>query len=110
MVTSNILRDRLIELIKGIMLGDSPGDSFIDIIEREPIFFIRIQDAGIKGRKWYISPYMTDGEILQTIFKAILTYDEHEIREKFLFKGKRIFGPHHSLEDLMRIKDEYRND
>jgi hypothetical protein len=49
------------------------------------------------GRKWYLSPFMTDAEIVATAFKAILTAEEHEAREQFTFDGLAIFGPHLSL-------------
>jgi hypothetical protein len=47
-----------------------------------------------RGRKWYVSPYATVGEVVQTALKAVLTALEHEAREQFLFKGRAIFGPH----------------
>jgi len=50
------------------------------------------------GRKWYLSPYMTRSEVIQTAFKAVLTAEEHEVRESFLFKGQAIFGPHIDVE------------
>ncbi|MFT3671328.1 hypothetical protein [Aestuariivirga sp.] len=55
------------------------------------------------GRKWYISPNMTDGEIVQTVFKALLTAVEHETREQFLFKGVAIFDPHIDLDKLVQL-------
>jgi hypothetical protein len=46
------------------------------------------------GRKWHISPWATDSEIVLTCLKAAITNSEHEIREGFTYKGKRIFQPH----------------
>jgi hypothetical protein len=46
------------------------------------------------GRKWMLSPFMTKSELAQTAFKAVMTASEHEIREMFTYKGRRIFGPH----------------
>ena len=46
------------------------------------------------GRKWYISPHMTQSEIIHTAFKAVLTAEEHEIREAFLYRNQAIFAPH----------------
>lgn len=56
-------------------------------------------------RKWLLSPYMTDSEIVQTAFKCVLTSAEHRVREHFTYKGKRIFGPHFNIEDLVKISD-----
>lgn len=54
-----------------------------------------------KGRKWYLSPHMIDAEVVMTAFKAVLTAEEHETREQFLYDGAAIFGPHLSLEALV---------
>lgn len=56
------------------------------------------------GRKWTISVHMTDGEIVQTIFKACLTAIEHEIREKFKYRGVSIFDPHYDIEKLVELR------
>lgn len=55
------------------------------------------------GRKWLLSPHMTKSEIVQTAFKAVLTSEEHRAREHFTYKGKRIFGPHFDVDDLVAI-------
>jgi len=53
------------------------------------------------GRKWRLSQHMTKSEIVQTAFKAILTAEEHEVREKFLYRGHAIFGPHLNVDALV---------
>lgn len=52
------------------------------------------------GRKWYVSPHATQSELVQTMLKAVLTATEHEVREKFLYRGKPIFGPHFDVNCL----------
>lgn len=52
------------------------------------------------GRKWRLSEHMTRSEIVQTAFLAVLTAEEHEAREQFLYKGRAIFGPHFDVENL----------
>ena len=49
-----------------------------------------------RGRKWYVSPYSSDSEIVQTVFLAIMVAEEHERRENFRFNNEMIFGPHYS--------------
>jgi hypothetical protein len=56
------------------------------------------------GRKWYVSSYATQGEIVQTALKAILTAEEHEVRERFKYKGVAIFGPHLDPNSLVTIR------
>lgn len=55
------------------------------------------------GRKWRISAHMTKSEIVQTAFKAVMTWVEHEAREKFLYKGAAIFGPHFDVDQLATL-------
>jgi len=58
-----------------------------------------------KGRKWRISNFMVRTEIIQTAFKAVLVAMEHEVREKFLYRGKAVFGPHVSIDALWEACD-----
>lgn len=62
-----------------------------------------------KGRKWRLSPHMTDSEIVQTALKAVLTAEEHEAREKFLYRGRAIFGPHLDLKRLWELTGDEAN-
>lgn len=64
---------------------------------------------GCRGRKWWLSPHMTDTEVVMTAFKAVLTFIEHEVRENFMFKGRAVFGPHiniYALYDMAKLTDE----
>lgn len=63
-----------------------------------------------KGRKFYLSPFMTDGEILQSALLAVLLFEEHEVRENFRFDGLRLFGPHKSLAALSQVEEAPRGD
>lgn len=53
-----------------------------------------------KTRKWYISPHMTRSEAVQTVLACVLMGEEHEARERFRYKGKRIYGPHFDADVL----------
>lgn len=57
-----------------------------------------------RGRKWLLSEHMTDGEIVQTVFKAVLTAMEHEVRELFLYRGHSIFDPHYDIDKLVELR------
>ena len=65
-------------------------------------------DSGVRwsGRKWYISRWSTKSEVIQTALKAVLTAEEHEAREKFLYQGKAIFGPHIDTDALLRASSK----
>lgn len=51
-----------------------------------------------KGRQWPVDLYSSNGEIVRTAFKAIMTALEHEARELFLFQGKAVMDPHEDYE------------
>lgn len=80
-------------------------------LNREPFFlqWVFAETEGIqRSRKWLLSEYMTRSEIVGTALKAALTAEEHEGRESFRYKGKKIFGPHFDVDrlvDLARYKD-----
>jgi hypothetical protein len=58
-----------------------------------------------RGRKWRLSAYMTKSEVVQTALMAVIAFMEHEIRERFFYKGKRIFGPHLDIDTLVAVSD-----
>lgn len=55
------------------------------------------------GRKWYISPHMTDSEIVQTVFSAVKMAETHELHENFRYKGVQPFNPHLDLNHLVSL-------
>lgn len=63
-------------------------------------------------RKWYLSPHMTDQEVVRTAWKAYEGAVIHEASEKFLYGGKMIYGPHICPESLWNIAQnvEHRKD
>jgi hypothetical protein len=61
-------------------------------------------------RKWQLSEHMVKSEIVQTAFKCVITSAEHRVREHFLYKGKRIFGPHFDVDALVEICEQKRLD
>lgn len=50
-----------------------------------------------RGRKWRVSAFMAEGEVVRTAFAAVMAAQEHEVREGFKYRGNAIFGPHLSL-------------
>lgn len=85
--------------------------TFEVIAEPEKDIFIRVRfkaqdpatgyEQSWNGRKWVVSMHSTRSEIVQTCLKAVLTAEEHEAREQFMYCGKAIFGPHLDV-DWMR--------
>lgn len=51
-------------------------------------------------RKWYVSPFACKSEIVCTAFKAVQAAEDHELRERFLYRGRAIFNPHVDVDVL----------
>jgi hypothetical protein len=77
------------------------GCTFIRVGDREGKCNVTGEPLAWWGRKWYISPHMTDAEIVTTIFLACKVAMEHELREGFTFSDQMIFDPHKSLDTLV---------
>lgn len=56
-----------------------------------------------RGRKWLLSEHMTESEIVQTAFTAVLAAEEHECRELFRVEGVAVLGPHFDLFALVAL-------
>lgn len=56
------------------------------------------------SRKYYLSPFKTGSEIVQTAFLAAKVAEEHEILESFQYKGKTLFSPHMNLDHLIQLE------
>lgn len=91
----------------------SHPDYAFQLVYEQPHLFLRVGDPNGRdngdpakalpwwGRKWRLSPHMTDMEVVQTALKAILTAQEHEAREQFKVDGVAVCGPHLDLASLI---------
>jgi hypothetical protein len=55
--------------------------------------------TGIMGtsknmRPWVVEQWRSEGYLINTVYKAVATAEEHEMREAFKYKGKPRFSPH----------------
>ena len=57
---------------------------------------------GWSGKR-YVSPHMTKSEFVQLVFGTILALEEHECRENFYYKGRRVYGPHIDVDALWSV-------
>ena len=60
------------------------------------------RDGGWTGRWWLVEPGASESDVIRTAFKAAITWEEHELRERFLYKGAAVFGPHYEIDRLIR--------
>lgn len=61
------------------------------------------EDTIQMGRKWFVPDDTKRSEVVQTIFKAVMTWQEHEAREFFKYEGHRIYGPHFKVNELVEL-------
>lgn len=54
-------------------------------------------------RRWLLSPSMEPSEIVQTVFKCVVTSMEHRAREWFRYREQPVFGPHFDVEALVEL-------
>ncbi len=64
-------------------------------------------DTGVpeeqRARKWYISPHMTETEIVETAFAACQRSMMHVVGEHFLYLGKRVYSPHFEIDARLEL-------
>lgn len=59
-----------------------------------------------KARKYYISPWMSTSEIVETAFLAVRRSMEHVVCEHFLYDGHRVYSPHFDIEGRIKLCQE----
>jgi hypothetical protein len=59
-----------------------------------------------KARKWYVSPFSTETEVIETCFKAVRTSMEHVVREHFTYRGRRVYSPHFHIDARIVLCDK----
>jgi len=63
-----------------------------------------------RARKWYISPWMTETEIVETAFAAARRSMDHVLKEHFTYKGQRVYSPHFDINARLELAQQNRFD
>ena len=88
--------------------GERP---YLQIEEKDGTDNVTGEPMSWRGRKWMLSRYMCVSEVVRTAHKAVMAASEHEINERFHYKGVAIFDPHLNVDILVETKDlQYRLD
>lgn len=61
-------------------------------------------------RKWYVSRYSCESEVVGTLFKLVMTSLEHEAREHFKYMGVTVYDPHLDVLELWKLTVANRRD
>lgn len=86
------------------VIDDRAGRIFLQVIYHAPCTKTGIVQEW-RGRKWYLSGYMTADEIVKTAYAAFEATVKHEIMEGFKFDGQILFNPHVSFRALLSVSD-----
>lgn len=92
----------------GIRVGrdqlHTPGRVFLQCVYMAPCTKTgEVQEWG--GRKWYLSEFMTDDEIVKTAWCAFEAAVKHEVMEGFKVDGKILFNPHVHYMELLAVSE-----
>ncbi len=63
-----------------------------------------------KTRKWYVSPFSTETEIVESCWAMVCRSQMHVAGEHFTYNGKRVYSPHFDVHARMQLCDEKRFD
>ena len=92
-----LVQPQSLDTIRHILSEVHCGDFQFHVEPNQAGFLLHIEAQKFTGRKWHIAPEATRAEIVRTALKAALTWEEHETRERFTYRGKQVFGPHFEL-------------
>ena len=73
-------------------------DSFTGVVERQYC------------RKWMLSRFMTDSEIVRTAYKAIESTVLHELQEDFRFMDEPVYRPHFDIYEFVKLSRQNKID
>jgi hypothetical protein len=80
----------------------APGGFLLWLEREEPD-----ADTGVpacqEGRRWFVAEAAGRGDVLRTVLKAALAWQEHSVREALRYRGERVFGPHHDVDQLVAL-------
>lgn len=63
-----------------------------------------------RARKWYVSPWMTETEIVETAFAACRRSMDHVLKEHFTYRGERVYSPHFDINARLKMCKDKRFD
>lgn len=82
--------------------GPSDGRHYVQISFLRPDIVTGVLGWGRSGKR-YVSEHMCKSEFVAMCMGAVLALEEHEAREMFRYRGRRIFGPHIDVDALWEV-------
>jgi hypothetical protein len=101
--------ERLYAILSDIRFKD--GDFIFEETPGGFLIQLRCQEVDVAtgtlqtyyGRKWHVATTADESEVVRTAFKAAITWQEHEAREGFTYRGAPVFGPHADVDHMARL-------
>lgn len=85
------------------IVGVADTSTFLQVTAELPCNATGVMETQ-KGRKWLLSQWMTESEVVQTALMAALAFEEHELRERFTWQGRAIYDGHYSVSQLWELR------
>lgn len=57
------------------------------------------------ARKWYVSAFSTETEVVETAWAAVQRSQLHTAGEHFTYKGRRVYSPHFDVHARIELVD-----
>lgn len=82
---------------------DAEGDRwYVQIAFLRPDIVTGIEGWGYSGKR-YVTKHMSKSEFVALCMGTVLALEEHEAREMFRYRGRRVFGPHIDVDALWEV-------
>lgn len=101
--------------VRGIVANVSFMDRTFRVLEKGEGYLLQIEymEKDIvtgelekqSARKWYVSPFSTETEIVETAFKAARVSMDHVLKEHFKYEGIRVYSPHFNVRARMLLAE-----
>lgn len=114
MVQSKLTREQVQNILNAVQFKDrkflllDKGDGFLIQME---YFEPDVEKPGSdpvsqKTRKWYVSPFSTESEVVETCWAMVKRSQEHVASEHFTYKGRRVYSQHFDINARMDMCDD----
>lgn len=85
--------------------ADNNGTYFLQVIY-DDVCRIDGEVREWHGRKWRLSGYMIEDELIKTAYVAFESAVKHEVMEGFKVDNLVLFNPHVNFEELLKISNK----
>jgi hypothetical protein len=90
----------------GVTLEEGEKCCYVQIVcQRRDTFTHELGEG--KGAVGTITEEMNRSQVVRLVFSLLMAFVEHETREAFMYRERRVFGPHMDVDRLWDIAEFY---